>query len=82
MKTIIDTKEIEVKETGQDYDFIGTVFNKTDKRLCVTCLSGFQFPVEANDWVGLLADNVGRMCLEDFKNGDYDVEIAIEKVSA
>lgn len=68
--------QVEIKETGRDYDFIAVVENNTTKtlKLYVDDLeSWYSEPiiVSANDWVGLLADDEGRETMENIKNGDF-----------
>lgn len=68
--------QVELKETGQDYDFIAYVENNTDKtlKLYIDDLEGWYsepIVVFANDWVGFLADDEGRFQVESIKNGDF-----------
>jgi hypothetical protein len=68
--------KIELKETGRDYDFIAYVENNTDKtlKLYIDDLEGWcsePIQVAPNDWVGFLADDVGRGQVKSIKNGDF-----------
>lgn len=68
--------EVEIKETGHNYDFIAYVENNTDKtlKLYVDDLEGWyseSIVVSANDWVGFLADDEGRNMVESIMNGDF-----------
>lgn len=70
------TKEIiyednyaKVETTGQDYDFIATIQNKTNSDL--DCFIGDDEDIicllEPNDWVGILANDDGYKELELIK---------------
>lgn len=68
--------KIELKETGQDYDFIAYVENNTDKtlKLYIDDLEGWYsepLEVSSHDWVGFLADEGGRFQVESIMNGDF-----------
>ena len=66
-KVVYDKDGIKVTETGNDYDFIATIENDTDKDYHVEG-SGFDdFIVSAHDWVGLMADEEGYTVLNYFK---------------
>lgn len=69
-------REVEIKETGHNYDFIAYVENNTDKtlKLYVDDLEGWYsepIVVSANDWIGFLADEEGRNMVESIMNGDF-----------
>ena len=68
--------QVEIKETGHDYDFIAYIENNTDKtlKLYIDDLEGWYsdpITIPANDWVGFLADDEGRFQVESIKNGDF-----------
>jgi hypothetical protein len=74
MRKIYEDEKIVIKETGQDYDFIATVENKTgeDVTFCANDVvaadgSFYQFVIPANDWLGILADEEGRAQLKAIK---------------
>lgn len=80
MKTIFENELIRVESTGRDYDFIATVKNKTDKKICVhykdiDLLDAYDtIDVESNDWIGLLTDEEGRGWVRTFERGQIKVE--------
>lgn len=81
MKTIFENELIRVESTGRDYDFIATVENKTDKKICIR-YSPMDFlviydtiDIEPNDWVGLLADKEGYDLVRKFELGQVEVEV-------
>lgn len=81
MKTIFENEFIRVESTGQDYDFIATVENKTDKNIRLR-YNPMDFVViydtidiEPNDWIGLLADEEGRGLVRTFELGQVEVEV-------
>ena len=75
MRKIYEDEKIVIKETGQDYDFIATVENKTGEDVTfyandvVAAGSDYQFVISAYDWVGILADEEGRAQLKAIKGG-------------
>ena len=64
--TIFENDSIKVSTTGNDYDFIAVVENKTNEQICVHYDEpGYNdnydpILIEPNNWVGLLADEEGR----------------------
>lgn len=81
MKTIFENEFIRVESTGQDYDFIATVENKTDKNIRLR-YNPMNFSViydtidiEPNDWIGLLADEEGRDLVRTFELGQTEIEV-------
>lgn len=64
--TIFENDFIKVSTTGQDYDFIAVVENKTNEQICVH----YNEPdyndnyepilIKPNDWMGLLSNKEGR----------------------
>ena len=78
MKTIYEDKNIIVRETGRDFDFIATVENKTDEVIAIlpddnsdyeTLFEAFD--IQPLDWVGLLADEEGRSALRAIKENKF-----------
>lgn len=81
MKTIFENEFIRVESTGQNYNFIATIENKTDKNIRVS-YKPMDFTVvydtidiEPNDWVGLLADKEGSGLVRKFELGQVEVGI-------
>lgn len=64
--TIFENDFIKVSTTGNDYDFIAVVENKTNELVCVHYDEpGYNdnydpILIDPNGWVGLLADKEGR----------------------
>ena len=58
---IYEDNYIKVETTGQDYDFIATIQNKTDSDL--DCFIGnyedMSCLLESNNWIGILANDEG-----------------------
>ena len=77
--TIFENDSIKVSTTGNDYDFIAVVENKTNKQICVHYdKPGYNdkynpILIASNDWVGLLADYEGRDWLNAIKNNQVYV---------
>ena len=78
MKIIYEDKNIVVRETGRDFDFIATVENKTDEIIAIlpddnsddeTLFEAFD--IQPLDWVGLLADEEGRSTLRAIKENKF-----------
>ena len=68
--------QVEFNETGHDYDYIAYIVNNTNKvlKLYIDDLEGWYsepIVVQANDWIGILADDEGRFQVESIKNGDF-----------
>lgn len=68
-KVIYEDDFVKVETTGHDYDFIATIQNKTDADL--DCFIGKDADricmLEANGWVGVLANDEGYEELEIIK---------------
>ena len=66
---IYEDNNVKVETTGQDYDFIATIQNKTDSELC--CFIGNNEDMicllKSNDWVGILANDEGYRELQLIK---------------
>lgn len=81
MKTIFENEFIRVKSTGQDYDFIATVENKTDKNIRIRykpmdfIVIYDTIDIGPNDWIGLLADEEDRGLVQIFELGQVEVEV-------
>ncbi len=70
------TIELNVQETGHDYDFAACILNDSPNTLAVYVddLEGwYSEPVviPPNDWMGLLADEEGFGILSCIKDGDF-----------
>lgn len=68
--------EVEIKETGHNYDFIAYVENNTNKtlKLYVDDLEDWYsepIVVSANGWVGFLANDEDKSQVESIMNGDF-----------
>lgn len=70
-----------VRPTGRDYDFIATIESKVDYPIHIEFVhpeygEGAVSPcyLDANDWVGLLADDEGYLTLEAIEDGEVFVE--------
>lgn len=68
--------EVEIKETGNEYDFIAYIENNTDKtlKLYIDDLEGWYsntIIVPANDWIGFLQNDEERFLVESIMNGDF-----------
>lgn len=76
MKTIFENDVIKVFRTDRDYDFIAIVENKTDKETQIIFDDEFEFynfSINANDWVGLLANDDGYTSLEELEAERFTV---------
>ena len=66
---IYEDNYVKIETTGQDYDFIATIQNKTNSDL--DCFIGDDEDIicllEPNDWVGILANDDGYKELELIK---------------
>lgn len=66
---IYEDNYVKVETTGQDYDFIATIQNKTDSNL--DCIIGNDEDMicllEPNNWLGILANDEGYEELELIK---------------
>ena len=77
MKTVFENEIIKVSKTGRDYDFIAVIENKRDKEIEIVFddidLEYNGIIVNANDWVGLLADYEGYFKLEELEAERFTV---------
>lgn len=77
--TIFENDFIKVSTTGNDYDFIAVVKNKTNEQICVHYDEpGYNdnyepILIEPNGWVGLLADEKGGDWVKAIKNNQIYV---------
>ena len=78
-KVIFENDLIKVTATEQDYDFIATVENKTNNKICIHYdepgYSDNYDPIliRSNDWVGLLANDEGRDWVRAIENNQIYV---------
>lgn len=72
---IYDDDKLAVETTGRSYDFIATVENKTDETIIIMFTGEYSycddFKIDAEEWVGILADDEGRDTLKAFETGDF-----------
>lgn len=78
-RTILyEDENILVTSTGQTYDFVATVENKTGKRIGIIIPAMYEdeayFFIEAHDWIGLLADSEGNCIQEELIKGHYYID--------
>lgn len=72
---LYEDKNIILKSTGRDYDFIATIENKLDKPIHITFENEDKIGMSANNWVGLLADDDGRNTINNIINRNFYVKI-------
>lgn len=72
---LYEDKNIILKSTGRDYDFIATIENKLDKSIRITFENEDEIGMSANNWVGLLADDDGRETVDNIINRRFSVKI-------
>lgn len=72
---LYEDKNIILKSTGRDYDFIATIENKLDKPIHITFENEDEIGLSANNWVGLLADDDGRETVDNIINRRFSVKI-------
>ena len=80
MKTIFEDEEICITTTGHDWDFIAIIENKTDKDLRIAFDGnddlGYEeqfLDLKKNNYIGILADNLGRFLLKQIKTKNFCV---------
>lgn len=68
---------ITIEKTGRNYDFIATVENKYSEAIEIVCNDELQahFTISGGDWIGILADDEGRILLEALESGLFDVYV-------
>lgn len=78
MQIITENELIRVVDNEQDYDFIGYVTNKSDKDIVIVFdnneYEDYPTIIEANNWMGFLADEAGCNAFEMIKNGEYTIK--------
>lgn len=78
-KTIYENDNIEVCTTGQDYDFIAFIRNKSNNDISFTFYNDedslLNFTISADDWAGILADEEGREKLKAIKNREFTITL-------
>ena len=77
---IFENDIIEIATTGHDYDFIAYIENKTDKpiKMNIAVEDNYYeeddaFIIEANNWIGLLADDEGYNDLDQIKKRNFKI---------
>lgn len=74
MRNIFENDSILVVATGRDYDFIATIENKTDDRICLVFndTTGLEpMDIQPNNWIGIEADHSGYMILHAIRNNQF-----------
>ena len=72
---LYEDKNILLKSTGRDYDFIAIIENKLDKPIHITFENEDAIGMSANNWVGLLADDDGIETVDNIINRRFSVKI-------
>lgn len=78
---IFEDKDICISKTKQNFDFIATIENKTNKDLYIDFTDEFMefnddtIIVQAEDWIGILANTQGFERLEKLEKGQYYINI-------
>lgn len=67
--------DIVITETGQNYDFIATVENTSDKKIDIVFVDDSleNFTLDPGWWVGILADDNGYETLEAMRAERYTI---------
>ena len=73
-KILYEDDKVVIKTTGRDYDFIATIENKTDFAMIVIADGSSAIRVDANGWIGILADEEGRHFMEQVRGDNITVE--------
>lgn len=78
METIIfEDKDICIKTTNKNYDFIATIQNKSNRDLYIDFTNEKMeynddtIIVQAQDWIGILADEKGYEFLQKLENREF-----------
>ena len=76
MRTVFENDLVKISRTGRDYDFVGTIENKTDKEIQITFDNEEieSFSIEPDEWVGILADDEGYSVLEEIEAERFTVD--------
>ena len=84
-KTIYENKQIKVTTTGQDYDFIATIENKTNDKIIIKCvddkylnditkqIASYKIEIPPADWVGLMYCETDLQWIEAFEDKKIEV---------
>lgn len=78
-KTIYENDKIKVTTTGQDYDFIATIENKTNDKIIIKCVDDTycieddEIEIAAADWVGLMYCETDLAWIEAFEDKKIEV---------
>jgi len=74
-KIIFENEDIEIKTTGHDYDFVATIYNKTDKNMQFGIA---EFGLDTNweipprDWIGVEANEIVDDVIDCLEAGNFD----------
>lgn len=76
MKTVFENELIKISRTGRDYDFVGTIENKSDREIRIVFENEEieNFSIKPDDWVGIIADDEGYSVLEEIEAEQFTVE--------
>lgn len=72
MKILFESELVKLLLTGQDYDFIAVIENKTGKEICAIDEKDMEeelFSIKAHGWTGILADEEGYETIDKIKDG-------------
>ena len=75
MRIVFENDLVEISRTGRDYDFIGTIENKSDREVRIIFENEEidSFSIEPDDWVGIFADDEGYSVLEEIEAERFTV---------
>lgn len=76
--TILRDDYLQIKTTGRDYDFIASVYNKTDKPIHLIFdeeagVDISELELDTLNWFGILANNNGYRMLEVLVNNKFSI---------
>ena len=75
MKIITENELVRIVDNEQDYDFIGYIVNKSNHDIAIIFndneYEDYPTIINANNWMGFLADDAGYNAFEMIKNGKY-----------
>ena len=73
---------ISINRTGLDYDFIATVENNTNETVEIVFNDKELEPITINrgGWIGILADENGRMKLRELEAGLFEIDLPDDKM--
>ena len=78
---IFEDNDICIKRTNQNYDFVATIENKSKTDLYIDFTDEFMefnddtLIVQAEDWIGILANTQGFERLEKLEKGQYYLNV-------